>query len=57
MFADAYFTFTSASHGRQKHTLHNLLKQLAKKFHYTRKILCITRVLSEGILYLNVRNY
>jgi len=30
----------------------NLLKQLVKKFCYTRKILCITRALSEFILHL-----
>lgn len=57
MFTDAYFTFTSVSDSWQKHSRYNLLKQFAKKFCYTRKILSITRALSEGILYLNVRNY
>jgi len=33
-------------------TGNNLLKQLAKKFCYTHKILCITRALSEFILHL-----
>lgn len=36
---DVYFTFASASSSSR----HNLLKQLTKKFYYTRKILCITR--------------
>lgn len=43
MSTDAYFTFTSASGSWYKHSRHNLSKQLAKKFYYTRKILYITR--------------
>lgn len=57
MFIDACFIFTSAPDSWQKHSRYNLFKQFAKKFYYTHEILSITRALSEGILYLNVRNY